>query len=340
VIVLKVSGNDAVSIRSLFRCPKARIRQSSASLEPIIMLNTSLRQKSGAFTLIELLVVIAIIAILAAILFPVFAQAKEAAKKTSCLSNIKNVVTGAIMYAGDYDDNVVPPSYYYNSDYTVTYFWFGGLVYNPTTRVSTNDPTLGLLYPYVKSGPVENCPDNVGIAVDPYSGYNFGLSMNGGVDGFNGLPNWISQLPSGPFNNPYIIGFGNFGGPPETGVLSASSFDSPAETIMVADAAEAAQNNTGAFIVADTAQFGCDFSFGVQARHGGKIGNIGWFDGHAKGMHTTVSTATPSQDAYDYAAAQYSIGIVAKTGLSSTTLPAQALLETKSDCYYYLPVKN
>ena len=57
-----------------------------------------------AFTLIELLVVIAIIAILAAILFPVFAQAKEAAKKTQCLSNLKNIGTSLQLYLGDSDD--------------------------------------------------------------------------------------------------------------------------------------------------------------------------------------------------------------------------------------------
>ena len=57
-----------------------------------------------AFTLIELLVVIAIIAILAAILFPVFAQAKEAAKKTTCLANLKELGTAGILYANDEDD--------------------------------------------------------------------------------------------------------------------------------------------------------------------------------------------------------------------------------------------
>lgn len=60
--------------------------------------------KRSAFTLIELLVVIAIIAILAAILFPVFAQAKAAAKTTSTLSNVKQLGTAVHMYAGDYDD--------------------------------------------------------------------------------------------------------------------------------------------------------------------------------------------------------------------------------------------
>lgn len=68
---------------------------------------TSSRRPRG-FTLIELLVVIAIIAILAAILFPVFAVAREAARKTACLSNHKQIGTGILLYAQDYDEAIVP----------------------------------------------------------------------------------------------------------------------------------------------------------------------------------------------------------------------------------------
>jgi prepilin-type N-terminal cleavage/methylation domain-containing protein len=89
--------------------------------------------RKTAFTLIELLVVIAIIAILAAILFPVFAQAKEAAKKTSCLSNEKQIGLAAALYENDYDD-IIPLSGYEN--YTLNI---------PTTW-------MYLLNPYVKSG--------------------------------------------------------------------------------------------------------------------------------------------------------------------------------------------
>jgi prepilin-type N-terminal cleavage/methylation domain-containing protein/prepilin-type processing-associated H-X9-DG protein len=100
---------------------------------------------SRAFTLIELLVVIAIIAILAAILFPVFAQAKEAAKKTACLSNHKQLMTGAFMYMGDSEDKFHRLK-------------SGNVTFN---SIYTTDQCIGsedLLMPYVKNQGVFKCP--------------------------------------------------------------------------------------------------------------------------------------------------------------------------------------
>ena len=94
--------------------------------------------KRSAFTLIELLVVIAIIAILAAILFPVFAQAKAAAKFTSALSNVKQIGLASLMYSADADDMVV---YYYGNRTTA----------QPNLYLTNDTSYAGKLSPYVKS---------------------------------------------------------------------------------------------------------------------------------------------------------------------------------------------
>src|SRR5579871_2778355 len=87
---------------------------SQCSCSHILILEAgSVKVISGTrrgFTLIELLVVIAIIAILAAILFPVFAQARESARKISCLSNVKQITMGALMYVQDYDETLNGPA--------------------------------------------------------------------------------------------------------------------------------------------------------------------------------------------------------------------------------------
>src|SRR5713101_5168226 len=97
-------------------------------------------RRGRGFTLIELLVVIAIIAILAAILFPVFAQAREKARQTMCLSNVKQMALGAYMYAQDYDEQVVPR--------TVI---FPGM--------AAGLPWQSLIAPYVKNDKVYACPN-------------------------------------------------------------------------------------------------------------------------------------------------------------------------------------
>lgn len=75
-------------------------------------------ERRTGFTLIELLVVIAIIAILAAILFPVFARAREKARQSSCLSNLKQIATATLMYCQDYDETM--PRYYHTSSLNFT----------------------------------------------------------------------------------------------------------------------------------------------------------------------------------------------------------------------------
>src|SRR3990172_12734890 len=79
-----------------------------------------MRRRQG-FTLIELLVVIAIIAILAAILFPVFARARENARKSSCQSNHKQIGVAVMMYSQDYDETM--PIYNYTGASGLSQFW-------------------------------------------------------------------------------------------------------------------------------------------------------------------------------------------------------------------------
>jgi prepilin-type N-terminal cleavage/methylation domain-containing protein/prepilin-type processing-associated H-X9-DG protein len=107
------------------------------------------RSARGGFTLIELLVVIAIIAILAAILFPVFAQARESARKTTCLSNMKQLGVGMAMYASDFDDQAVPWNLRFNNrnlydQYKVSLSWDR------------------LIQPYIKNNQLLTCPSDSG----------------------------------------------------------------------------------------------------------------------------------------------------------------------------------
>jgi prepilin-type N-terminal cleavage/methylation domain-containing protein/prepilin-type processing-associated H-X9-DG protein len=120
----------------------------------------AMSRRSG-FTLIELLVVIAIIAILAAILFPVFAQARDKARQAACLSNMKQIGTGLIMYAQDYDEilagNHVGAPHNASGD-AGTANAIGFLDTNPA-QVSRN--WARDLQPYVKNTGIYICPNSI-----------------------------------------------------------------------------------------------------------------------------------------------------------------------------------
>ncbi|MCW3058737.1 MAG: LmbE family protein [Capsulimonas sp.] len=131
---------------------------------------TPLKTRQSGFTLIELLVVIAIIAILAAILFPVFAKAREKARQISCASNLRQLGLAAMQYVQD-NDEILPGSSYSNGGAGATGGWMYYQTYSATPAQDQFDPALGSLYPYVKSMGVYVCPDDSGgrLSRDSYA---------------------------------------------------------------------------------------------------------------------------------------------------------------------------
>ncbi|HVK06028.1 MAG TPA: DUF1559 domain-containing protein [Armatimonadaceae bacterium] len=124
-----------------------------------------------AFTLIELLVVIAIIAILAAILFPVFAQARDKARQAACLSNVKQMALAVQMYAQDYDETL------------------------PVAGVNNQrrGRWMDQIVPYVKNIDIFNCPSSPGSRWDPTninSRSGYGWSWNLYAHPSNGQSGW------------------------------------------------------------------------------------------------------------------------------------------------------
>lgn len=146
-----------------------------------------LSARTPAFTLIELLVVIAIIAILAAILFPVFAQAKNAAKGAACISNMKQFSAASILYITDYDDIWYPLARYeplagfsdqipwvgYDNNNGPVNGGYAGRVDQP----AVNPIRPGMIDPYLKNHDVKKCPNKPGstqtaLAANGFSPYH------------------------------------------------------------------------------------------------------------------------------------------------------------------------
>lgn len=219
-----------------------------------------MQKRNVAFTLIELLVVIAIIAILAAILFPVFAQAKMAAKKATALSSAKQIALGFHMYAGDYDDKAVLTGTY-PAD---------GKSFTPTINGSSYAagvmPYTSMLAPYIKNWDLWHVPaDNVATESD--------LGDDSLWDGqFKGKParlsfNYVSHLDTQEAGgwldrntgmSPFLWDVSQYGHP----VRSLTEMSDPSNTIAFAEVwAERHGNNGGGGrlgVINGSVMFGCD----------------------------------------------------------------------------------
>jgi prepilin-type N-terminal cleavage/methylation domain-containing protein/prepilin-type processing-associated H-X9-DG protein len=203
------------------------------------------------FTLIELLVVVAIIAILAAILFPVFAQAREKARSASCASNLRQLGTAVRMYVQDYDGQ------YFQHWYVTPTYWFGRL--DTRTTPPTAYRAEGLLYPYVKNFDLQKCPS------------------------FTGQPSYGSATAGYGYNVNYLTtGFGQAG-------VSEATIEKPASCAVFADAANydirsgIVTETTSIWPPSSTLLYNYAV---VQFRHS-ETANVVYADGHVKAVPPT-----------------------------------------------------
>jgi prepilin-type processing-associated H-X9-DG protein/prepilin-type N-terminal cleavage/methylation domain-containing protein len=193
------------------------------------------RRQTGAFTLIELLVVIAIIAILAAILFPVFAQAREKARQSSCMNNEKQIGISVLQYVQDYDE-VYPLGTQDSSCGNVNDGSKNDAIGSPCIAGS-NQAINWILFtlPYIKSYNVFACPDDTdGYLNSPnnWAGKGFSYAANGYYSG------WDNNLHHYVFRGLFPIIMPNTfssGGWVDPAVARLASVQAPASTILLAE---------------------------------------------------------------------------------------------------------
>lgn len=189
------------------------------------------------FTLIELLVVIAIIAILAAILFPVFAQAREKARAASCLSNTNQLTLAIMMYNQDYDETYPYWNWSLSANSGSSSPGSGcyAMQYSPPGACGNFTSWWGnAIYAYVKEANVWSCPSDI---------YDVTL-QNSGVGGWTGEPLSESGITPALWNVKMSISmsepllFGEFDGPGylgESHPVTDAYLQKPAETMLLAD---------------------------------------------------------------------------------------------------------
>lgn len=224
------------------------------------MTHSQIGQRRG-FTLIELLVVIAIIAILAAILFPVFAQARAAARKAACTSNMRQIGTALMMYAQDNDETIGRKWWEWHVD----------------------------LEPYVKNGPVFTCPESAGVKPVQRAFSNVVMSDGSTVSGTF----WTNQTSTpriyGHYtrNDELLHNYGFTGATSPTN-SNMASWERPADVIIVGETCSGTEDDDTNDADDDNAPY-CEpggtswdqVYAQLSKRHaGGQIGVFG--DGHAK----------------------------------------------------------
>ncbi len=181
-------------------------------------------QRSKGFTLIELLVVIAIIAILAAILFPVFAQAREKARAVSCLSNTKQLSLGMQMYVQDYDETFP----YWN--------WGNSWAFGSTSPNHFESLWFNAIYPYVKNAQIFACPSsNTHDTLNQNLIWGWTQTTPVTLDGIN--PALANVAINYAVNQTITEGdFNNFS------PVTLATLDRPAQTMILGDADEGLSN--------------------------------------------------------------------------------------------------